>query len=442
MQKVDLTQGNVLSVLVALALPVIGGSLLQFGYSLIDMLWVGGLGTDAVASVGSSSFFIGLGYAINALVVVGGGIKISHKIGSGDEQEAKAYTNASLILNTILATLYFLFVFIFNKSLIGFLNLDNIEVANASSVFLRWSAGSMFFIFYNTLFARILSSYGNTKAVFRISAVGAVLNIILDPILIYTLNMGVSGAAIATLIANVIVFIIYLINGWTLVGYNKSVAVKKEHIIEICRLGFPMAFQRVLFTIINILLARIIAMFGSEAIAAQKIGLQIESVMLMIVGGLNGAMTSFTGQNFGAKQLDRMHKGYKVAITMGVAYAICMGGLFWLIPNQLAGLFVDDLLTIAITAGYLRVIGCTLMFAATEMISNGFFSGLGLPKVSATISICFTLMRIPLAMLLIGSFDVYGVWISIAITSALKGVAAMSYYIFKVRRSEIYATQS
>ena len=75
MKKTDLTKGNVLRVLTALALPIMGGSLLQFAYNLVDMLWVGRLGTDAVASIGSSSFFIGLGYSINAMVVIGGGIK-------------------------------------------------------------------------------------------------------------------------------------------------------------------------------------------------------------------------------------------------------------------------------------------------------------------------------------------------------------------------------
>ncbi len=220
--KYNLTQGNVAPVLVALALPVMGGSLLQFCYSLIDMLWVGRLGTDAVASVGSSSFFVGLGYAINALVVVGGGIKISHKIGEGDEEQTKAYLNASWMLNTALALLYCVFLLVFCKPLINFLNLDNPVVVLDSYVYLRWSALAMFFIFFNTLFARILSSYGNTRAMFKISAVGTIINIVLDPILIYTFSMGVAGAAIATLVASFITFLIYIKTSWALIGYAKN----------------------------------------------------------------------------------------------------------------------------------------------------------------------------------------------------------------------------
>ena len=77
MKKVDLTQGKVLSVIAALAIPIMGSSLLQFTYNIVDMFWVGGLGSNAVASVGSASFFVGLGYSINTLVVIGAGIKVS-----------------------------------------------------------------------------------------------------------------------------------------------------------------------------------------------------------------------------------------------------------------------------------------------------------------------------------------------------------------------------
>ena len=91
MKKIDLTKGNVLSVLTTLALPIMGSSFLQFAYGLIDMFWVGGLGSSAVASIGSSSFFLGLGYSINALVVTGTGIKVSHEVGRKNEIETEDY---------------------------------------------------------------------------------------------------------------------------------------------------------------------------------------------------------------------------------------------------------------------------------------------------------------------------------------------------------------
>ena len=125
MKKIDLTQGKVINVLTALALPIMGSSLLQFTYNLIDMLWVGGLGSDAVASIGSSSFFIGLGYSINSLVVIGTGIKVSHAIGRKDNKEVKQYINSGIAINFIIAIIYTLTLIVLGRSFISFLSLNN-----------------------------------------------------------------------------------------------------------------------------------------------------------------------------------------------------------------------------------------------------------------------------------------------------------------------------
>lgn len=101
MKKVDMTQGSVRRLLVTLSLPIIGSSLLQFTYQFIDMLWVGHLGSEAVASVGSSSFFIGLGYAIQSFVVMGTGIGVAHAIGEKNKRKITSYINAGTIINLI-----------------------------------------------------------------------------------------------------------------------------------------------------------------------------------------------------------------------------------------------------------------------------------------------------------------------------------------------------
>ena len=118
MNKVDLTKGKVLNVLLALSLPIMGSSLLQFTYNLIDMLWVGALGSDAVASIGSSSFYVGLGYSINALVVIGTGIKVAHSFGRRDNKAVDEYILNGVILNAIVGGLYSLALIFLGKSLI------------------------------------------------------------------------------------------------------------------------------------------------------------------------------------------------------------------------------------------------------------------------------------------------------------------------------------
>lgn len=435
MKKIDLTQGKVINVLTALALPIMGSSLLQFTYNLIDMLWVGGLGSDAVASIGSSSFFIGLGYSINSLVVIGTGIKVSHAIGEKNNKEVKQYINSGLAINFVISIIYALILIILGKSLISFLSLNNDAVERNSYYYLAMNAPILFFSFFNFLYTRIFSSFGNNGDSLKINAMGMIINIILDPIFIYIFKLGVLGAAVATLISNVVMFILYRIKSNGILHYDKSIGIDKEKVIEIIRLGFPMAFQRILFTMVNIILAKIIAIFGTNSIAAQKIGLQIESITYMVIGGLNGAIASFTGQNFGASKFKRIKQGYYTALLLGIIYSIIMSIIFIIFKEPIIRLFIKDKSTILIASGYLQAVAFSQSFSTIEMVSNGLFTGLGMPKIPAIISIVFTILRIPMALTLMQTLGIDGVWWSIAISSILKGVAVYSIYLIKIRRN-------
>lgn len=437
MKKVDMTKGKVMSVILALALPIIGSSLLQFTYNLVDMLWVGGLGSDAVASIGSSSFFLGLGYSINALVVTGAGIKVSHAIGAKKESDIKGYINTSSFINLILALTYALTLIFLGKNLIGFLNLNNSVVEESAYLYLAMSAPMMFFTFFNLLYTRILNSYGNNKSALKISATGIVINIILDPIFIYVLKLGVVGAATASLVANVVMFIMFLVKYREIFKFSFDIGLNKEKITEIIRLGFPMSFQRILFTLVNIMLARIIATFGSNAIAAQKIGLQIESIIFMVIGGVNGAISSFVGQNYGARKHKRIIEGYNSSLKIGMIYSFIAALLFIFIPEVFVKLFIRDESTILIASGYLRIIAVSEIFSTIEMVSNGLFTGVGKPKIPATISIVFTILRIPMALGLTQFLGVDGIWWSIAISSILKGTVAYILYRLIIKRRYI-----
>ncbi|MDI2882334.1 MATE family efflux transporter [Clostridioides difficile] len=439
MKKVDLTQGKVLSVIFALAIPIMGSSLLQFTYNIVDMFWVGGLGSNAVASVGSSSFFIGLGYSINTLVVIGAGIKVSHALGKNEEHEVKSYINSGIFINFILGLVYALILIFAGKYFIGFLNLGNEVVEKGANLYLTISAPMLFFSFFNLMYIRTLGSYGQNSGALKISAVGIILNIILDPIFIYVFKFGVLGAAIATLIANIAMYIMFRVSSKGLFNFDFKIGIDKDKVIEIIKLGFPMSFQRVLFTLVNIILARIISIFGSDAIAGQKIGLQIESITFMVIGGLNGAIASFTGQNFGAKKYDRIIKGYHTSLKIGIVYAIITSVVFLLIPEYLVTIFIKDNATIEIASMYLRIIAYSQIFSAIEMVSNGMFTGLGMPNIPATISIIFTVFRIPMALVFIKYFGVNGIWISISLSSVLKGIASYVMYRIKVRKDDKYA---
>ena len=434
MKKVDLTKGKVISVISALALPIMGSSLLQFTYNMIDMMWVGRLGSDAVASIGSSSLYINIGNAINSLVVIGTGIKVAHAIGRKDKDEVNRYINAGIIINIFIGIVFGLILLLAGRHFIGFLNLNNYEVEKNAYYYLALNAPILFFAFFNMMYTRILSSFGNNKFAFKINAVGVIINIILDPVCIYVFKFGVIGAAISTLIANSVMFILFRVNSNGILKYKFGIEAGLEKIREIVRLGLPMASQRVLFTIINILLAKIIAVFGSDAIAAQKVGVQIESIAYMVIGGFNGAVASFTGQNFGAGKFDRIKEGYRSSLKVGITYALFIAGMFLLLNRPIIKIFISDEATIKIAASYLKVVAFSQAFSAVEMISNGLFTGIGKPNIPATISIIFTSLRIPFSLILIRPFGINGIWMSICLSSILKGFFAYLIYQIKINK--------
>lgn len=435
MREIDLTKGNVFNVLTRLSIPIMGSSLLQFAYGLIDMLWVGNLGSNAITVVGSSSFFIGLGYSINAIVVIGTGIKVAHSIGERNETNTKEYINMGLILNLVIGIIYMLILFAFGKSFIGFLGLGNESVIKDSYIYLAVSAPMLFFSFFNTLYIRILNSFGDNKTSLKISAIGILLNIILDPVLIYFFKFGVLGASIATLISNFIIFLLFNIKAWNIVKFNYENGIKYKKGVEIIKLGFPMALQRIIFTLVNITIAKIIAIFGDNAIAAQKIGLQIESITYMVIGGLNGAISSFTGQNFGAKKYKRVNEGYITALKIGAIYSLMTTMLFILFSSFLAEIFVKNIETVNMASNYLKILGVSQVFSMIEMVSNGVFTGIGRPSIPSIISIVFTILRIPIAMILIKPFGLNGIWMSFTISSILKGITALLIYRYKTYKN-------
>lgn len=438
MKKIDLTEGKAIKVLTSLSLPIMGSSLLQFTYNLVNMLWVGGLGSDAVASIGSSSFYIGLGYSISSLVVIGTGIKVAHALGRKHEGEVKEYINAGILFNTIIGLIFALLLVLGGKSLIDFLHINNFIVEKDAYLYLALSGPTMFFTFFNLLYARILGSFGNNKLAFKINAIGVIINIVLDPIFIYIFKLGVSGAAIATMLANIAMFILYLIRSLGMLKFNFDIKIDYKKVKEIIILGFPMALQRILFTIISIFLARIIAIFGSDAIAAQKIGLQIESITYMVIGGLHGAVAAFIGQNYGAKKYNRVKEGYRTALKIGIVYSLFMALIFIFFSVPFIKLFVRDEHTIVIAKAYLQVVAFSQIFSTIETVSNGLFTGIGKPKISSIISVLFTALRIPMALVLIKPFGLNGIWISISVSSILKGSVAYLLYIIEVKRKYKY----
>lgn len=430
----DLTKGNITRIIISLTLPIIGTSFLQMAYGLVDMLWIGKIGSNALASVGTASFYISMGYSINSIIVIGGGIKIAHSIGSKNKKDIHEYINSVFLTNIIVSIFYFLFLFLYRKSLIKYFNINNTEIEEEAIKYLVIVGFGLIFTFQNMLYIRIINNFGETKIPFKISAFGLILNIILDPIFIFVFNYKVTGAAIATLISQIIITVFYIVISKKYFKLSSLFKVHINKIKDIFKLGIPGGIQRILFTGISILIGKMVSNFGAEAIAAQKIGFQIESISYITAGGLYGAMSAFIGQNYGGKELFRIKKGFNIAIIFSVIFGFLISIIFIFFPETLMKIFVSDLKTIEIGKNYLLILGYTQIFMSIEIVSRGAFHGIGSPYIPSIISILFTASRIPLGYFLALKYGINGIWIAISLSMLIKGIIVPIIFNSKLKK--------
>jgi len=203
----------------------------------------------------------------------------------------------------------------------------------------------------------------------------------------------------------------------------------KSIIKDILKISIPIAAQRILFTVIAIIMGKIVARWGVEAIAAQRIGFQVESLSFIMVMGIHQSISTFTGNSYGAKQIKAILQGYKAGLTLGLIYSFCITMILLIFPEQLIRIFVQDPATVEAGKFYLIIIGISAVFTSIEQVSAGVFNGLGKTKFPAINSIILTSLRIPLALILSKTaLGLNGVWISISISSILKGVVLAIIY--------------
>nr|WP_300001856.1 MATE family efflux transporter [Tissierella sp.] len=432
-KALNLTQGNITKALIKLALPIMGTSFIQMAYTLTDIMWLGRLSTGAVAAAGTAGFFTWFAAGLILISQVGIGTTVAQAYGRGELDEAKKYISNGLQLDFFIGIFYSMILYVFREPLIGFFNIDDLEVHMMAVLYIRIISMGIIFYFLNPIFSTVLNSTGNSFMPFRINAMGLIFNIILDPLLIFGLGpipgLGIKGAAIATISSQFIVCMIFIIAGKKTNSIYAHVKIFKKpdlpYIKRISSLGFPAFLQTSVHSIIGMVLTRIVAGFGSTAIAVQAIGTQIESLTWMTAEGFSAAMSAFVGQNFGAGKLGRIKKGYRKGMQIVGSIGLFTTMLFVLFPGRIFSIFVpNDALALKEGIKYLRIMGISQFLMSIEIGTAGAFNGLGKPLPHSIIGIVFNILRIPMAIIL-STYTVLGlegVWWSISISSMMKGL--------------------
>ena len=435
--RTDLLKGSILKALVAMSIPIMATSLLQMAYSMTDMIWIGRVGSNSVAAVGAAGMFVNLAGGISAFLRVGSQVNVAHSYGAGNYKNAAEYARNALQMGFILSLIYGAIICIFRKPFIGFFKFTNADVIKDAETYLFIMGAFIIFNFINPIFTAVITATGNSKTPFKISTFGLLINIILDPVLIFGWGlfpkMGVFGAAIATVIAQLVVCIFYILymkkdkQVFEKMDFKKP--LEKDIITSITKIGLPSSIQGIMFTGISMTLGRIIAAWGETAIAVQKVGIQIESISYMAADGFAAATNSFIAQNYGADQLDRSKKGYFTALKVMIVWGIATTAILVFLPAPIFSVFINEPDVIPLGVDYLRILGYSQLFMCVEILTAGAFSAYGKTLPPSIVSIVFTTMRIPMAIILgKTSLGLNGVWWSISLSSVFKGVILLSLF--------------
>ena len=435
----NLTKGPILRTLTKLAIPIMASSFLGTLYNITDMAWIGLLGSKAVAGVGVGGMFTWFSQGFAILARTGGQVKTAHCLGAGENDSAAQYARGALQLGILFAVLYGLVSLFGASRLIGFFKLNSPEVIAQAEWYVRIACGLVIFSYLNAILTGLLTAAGNSRTPFIVNVAGLVFNVVLDPVLIFGIGpfpeLGVSGAAAATVTAQALVSLLFfraVLREKVLFPHLRLwVLVPVKVWREIVRIGVPSAVQNLIYAGISMILTRLITGWGDLAVAAQRVGSQIESVSWMVGDGFSAAVNAFLGQNYGAKRYDRVRRGYFCAIAMTAAWGLCTTFLLIGMARPLFSIFLQEEEVMALGVNYLRIVGLSQMFMMVEQTSIGAFSGLGRTLYPSIVSVTFTSARIPVAVLLSSVMGLSGIWWALSISSMVKGcILFVSFVVF------------
>lgn len=436
----NLTEGNILNKLLLVALPIMGTQLMQMTYNLTDMYWLGRLSSDAVASSGTAGMYLWLSQAFLMIARMGAEIGVAQSIGRGDKETAKLYSQNSIFLGIVLGLLYGGALVVLKTPLIGFFAIKEANVAADASAYLAWVALGIPMTFITAAVSGTFNASGNSRTPFIINSVGLVANMILDPLLISTFNMGIVGAAIATISAQAVVCVLSLIA----LAVHKDrpfdtiklfVRPDSEIIKQIFKWCIPIGLENMLFTFLTMLISRFTSSFGSQAIAIQRIGSQIESLSWLLGAGLGSAFTTFIGQNYGAGRFSRIHRGYKITLGFGMAWGVIVTAILFFAGGPLYTFFVKEDDIIALGGQFLKILALCQLPQSFESVSAGAFKGMGKTIPPTVNSIACNAIRVPLAYFMsITSLGLMGIWIAVTIGSIMRGMSIFTWYLVYSRK--------
>ena len=433
--------------LMALGIPTMVGMLINALYNLADTYFVGGLGTDAMGAVTVAfplgQIIVGLGLLFGN----GAAAYLSRLLGRGDRDMANKVTSTALYSGIVIGAVMILFSMIFLQPILRQTGALDSVMPFAGSYARIYIVFSIFNVF-NVTMNNIVSSEGAAKTAMLALMAGAVLNVALDPIFIYTMGLGVAGAAIATAVSQMVstvVYLIYISRKKSVFSFSiKEVSLTKDILSEILKIGIPTMLFQILTSLSISMINQAAKEYGASALAAMGPVTKILSMGTLIVFGFLKGFQPIAGFSYGARNYSRLREAIRTAILWSTIFCAVFGLIAAIFPTQIMSLFTkDDMEMVQIGTIALRVNGLSFLLFGFYTVYSFLFLVMGKAKEGCFLGACRQgICFVPVILLLPGLLGLNGVLYAQPIADILSAIitALMAVRLHKeLRAAEISA---
>ena len=434
-KRIDMTKGPIWKCLVSFAIPVFIGHLFQQLYNTADSIIVGNfVGKEALAAVASSGNLIFMMTGFFMGLCMGAGVIISRYLGARDFEKMKKAIHTAVAFGLCCGlTLSVLGLWLAPKLLILMKTPENV-LPLSTTYFRIYFFGSFFSLTYNVC-AGILQAVGDSKSPLRFLMIASMTNIVLDLVFVGALDLGVAGAAIATVISQMLSaclgFRKLLRSEGPYQLHIKEIGFDFSRLKEILHQGIPSGVQNSIISIANVVVQSNINAFGDDAMAGCGSYSKVEGFIFIPIMSFSMAITTFIGQNLGAGEHERALKGSRFGILSAMASAEVMGAILWFICPWVIPLFNDDPAVVAIGVNQMRTESIFFFALAFAHSVSAVMRGAGRAKMPMyTMLVCWCLIRVTYITVAVKFFPVIEtVYWAYPLTWMLSCIIFLAYYL-------------
>lgn len=403
---VDMTQGVPWQKIVLFTVPMLLGNIAQQLYNTVDSIVVGKyVGDNALAAVGSAGPILNLLLVLYVGISIGAGIMVSQYFGSHN-RDGLSYTIGNSILLMLFATI---FVAIFGSLVTRPL----LELLKTPDSIIDWCASYLYILFiggaglaYYNILSGVLRGLGDSVSALLYLLVACVLNIGLDLLFVIQFQMGVSGVALATSIAQAVSAVLCAIKLYRMKEYfdfkRQYMKWNQQYAMNVIRLGLPSGITQAIMSMSMIVVQALTNSFGEQFIAANVIVMRVDGFAMMPNFSFGSAMTTYAGQNVGANAYDRVTKGAKQGTILALGVSAVITGVILLVGKPLMGIFSDTDELVELSVSLMRILAVGYLAMAVLQSLAGVMRGAGDTMTPMWISIFQTvILRVPLAYIMI-----------------------------------------